>query len=56
WIVWIFVHLFGLIGFKNRAEVLINWIYNYIRFDRESRLIIRPFRKKENRSFVMDEI
>lgn len=56
WVVWIFVHLFGLIGFKNKAEVLINWIYNYVRFDRESRLIIRPYRKKENRSFVMDEI
>ena len=56
WFLWIIVHLFGLIGYKNRAEVLVNWIYNYIRFDRESRLIIRPFRKKENRSFVMDEI
>jgi NADH dehydrogenase len=56
WFLWIIVHLFGLIGYKNRAEVLVNWIYNYVRFDRESRLIIRPFRKKENRSFVMDEI
>jgi NADH dehydrogenase len=56
WLVWIIVHLFGLIGYKNRGEVLFNWIYNYVRFDRESRLIIRPYRKKENRSFVMDEI
>jgi NADH dehydrogenase len=56
WIVWIFVHLFGLIGFKNRIGVLINWLYNYIKFDRESRLIIRPYKKKESRSFVMDEI
>ena len=46
WYVWIFVHLFFLIGFRNRMVVFINWVYNYIRFDREARLIIRPFKKK----------
>ncbi len=46
WFVWMFVHLFFLIGFRNRMVVFINWVYNYIRFDREARLIIRPFKKK----------
>ncbi|WP_158850905.1 NAD(P)/FAD-dependent oxidoreductase [Algibacter sp. L1A34] len=46
WYVWMFVHLFFLIGFRNRMVVFINWVYNYIRFDREARLIIRPFKKK----------
>ncbi|PCJ93216.1 MAG: FAD-dependent oxidoreductase [Flavobacteriaceae bacterium] len=46
WFVWMFVHLFFLIGFRNRAVVFVNWVYNYIRFDREARLIIRPFKKK----------
>jgi len=46
WFVWMFVHLFSLIGFRNRAVVFLNWVYNYIRFDRETRLIIRPFKKK----------
>ncbi|MGB5274903.1 MAG: NAD(P)/FAD-dependent oxidoreductase [Flavobacteriaceae bacterium] len=45
WFVWMFVHLFFLIGFRNRVVVFINWVYNYIRFDREARLIIRPFKK-----------
>ncbi|NJB70479.1 NADH dehydrogenase [Saonia flava] len=45
WFVWMFVHLFFLIGFRNRMVVFINWVYNYIRFDREARLIIRPYRK-----------
>src|SRR5690606_33828930 len=31
WILWIFVHLFSLIGFKNKAVVFLNWVYNYIR-------------------------
>ena len=56
WFVWIFVHLFSLIGFKNKAVVLTNWIYNYIRLDREGRLIIRPFKKKDVTSFVTDEV
>ena len=51
WFVWMFVHLFSLIGFRNRAVVFFNWLYNYIRFDRESRLIIRPFKNKNNQSF-----
>lgn len=45
WFVWMFVHLYFLIGFRNRVVVFINWVYNYIRFDREARLIIRPFKK-----------
>lgn len=46
WFVWMFVHLYFLIGFRNRVVVFINWVYNYIRFDREARLIIRPFKKQ----------
>lgn len=46
WFVWMYVHLFFLIGFRNRIVVFVNWVYNYIRFDREARLIIRPFKKK----------
>jgi NADH:ubiquinone reductase (H+-translocating) len=56
WFVWMFVHLFSLIGFKNKAVVFLNWVYNYIRFDREARLIIRPFKKKHLQSFTSDEI
>ena len=48
WYVWMFVHLFFLIGFRNRMVVFINWVYNYVRFDREARLIIRPFKRKGN--------
>ncbi len=45
WFVWMFVHLFFLIGFRNRMVVFVNWVYNYIRFDREARLIIRPYKR-----------
>lgn len=45
WFVWMFVHLFFLIGFRNRMVVFVNWVYNYVRFDREARLIIRPYKR-----------
>jgi len=56
WFVWMFVHLFSLIGFKNKAVVFLNWVYNYIRFDREARLIMRPYKKRNQVSFTSDEI
>ena len=56
WFVWMFVHLFSLIGFKNKAVVFLNWVYNYIRFDREGRLIIRPYKKKSFTTFTSDEM
>jgi len=51
WFVWMFVHLFSLIGFRNKVIVFMNWAYSYIRYDRETRLIIRPFKNKNKYSF-----
>ncbi|UGS22862.1 NAD(P)/FAD-dependent oxidoreductase [Flavobacterium channae] len=56
WFVWMFVHLFSLIGFKSKAVVFLNWVYNYIRFDREARLIMRPYKKRNQVSFTSDEV
>ncbi|MFD2566238.1 NAD(P)/FAD-dependent oxidoreductase [Pseudotenacibaculum haliotis] len=55
WFVWMFVHLFSLIGFRNKVIVFMNWVYNYIRFDRETRLIIRPFKNKNKYSFRKED-
>ena len=45
WYVWMFVHLWFLVGFRNRAITFFNWVYNYINYDKGARLIIRPFKK-----------
>ena len=42
WVVWLFVHLFALIGVKNRLFVFINWVWNYFTYDQSLRLIIKP--------------
>jgi len=41
WVVWLVVHLTGLIGFRNRLIVLINWAWDYFFYDRAVRLITR---------------
>jgi NADH dehydrogenase len=41
WVVWLIVHLIGLIGFRNRLIVLINWTWDYFFYDRAVRLISR---------------
>ncbi len=46
WFLWMFVHLWFLVGFRNRVVTFFNWTYNYINYDRAARLIIRPFRRK----------
>lgn len=45
WIAWLFVHIYQLIGFRNKLMVLLNWMFNYVRHSRDLRLIIRPFKK-----------
>ena len=41
WAAWLTVHLYYLIGFRNRAVVLFSWSWNYLRKDRAIRIIIR---------------
>lgn len=49
WLVWLFVHLFQLLGVRNKVMVFINWVWNYVTYDQSLRLMIRPFvPKKEN--------
>lgn len=45
WLIWMGIHLFLLLGVKNRIAVFFNWIYNYITYDQNLRLIFRVFKK-----------
>jgi NADH:ubiquinone reductase (H+-translocating) len=46
WLFWLFIHVLKLVGFRNRAIVLIQWAYNYLTFQRGVRLITG--RRKNN--------
>ncbi len=39
WVVWLVVHILQLIGFRNRLVVLINWVWDYLFYDRPIRII-----------------
>ncbi len=39
WLAWLFVHLLFLIGFRNRIQVLAEWVWEYVTFQRGARLI-----------------
>jgi NADH dehydrogenase len=39
WLAWLFVHIFFLIGFRNRLIVLIQWAWSYFTYERGARLI-----------------
>ena len=48
WLIWMGLHLFLLLGVKNRMAVFFNWIYNYITYDQNLRLIFRAFKRSKN--------
>ncbi len=43
WFAWLALHLFQIVGVKNRIFVFVNWIYHYFTFDQSLRLIFREF-------------
>ncbi|MGB9236997.1 MAG: hypothetical protein WCC04_21515 [Terriglobales bacterium] len=39
WLAWLFIHIFFLIGFRNRIVVMVNWAWAYLTYERGARLI-----------------
>ena len=48
WMMWMGLHLVLLLGVKNRFAVFSNWIYNYITYDQNLRLIFKEFYRPKN--------
>jgi len=53
WLIWMFVHLLSIVGFRNKLVVFSNWVWNYFTYDRGTRLIIRTFVR--NKSYKQGE-
>ncbi len=47
WLIWMGLHLMLILGVKNRFFVFFNWLYNYITYDQNLRLIFREFNREE---------
>ena len=46
WLVWLFVHLFSILGTKNKLFIFLNWVWNYFTYDQSLRLVIKPWQRK----------
>ncbi|MCK4993209.1 MAG: hypothetical protein KAS29_22075, partial [Bacteroidales bacterium] len=52
WMLWSFVHLFMIVGVKNRIFIFMNWSWNYFTYDQSLRLLIRHKPSIINRSII----
>lgn len=55
WFAWLFVHLFQLLGAKNKIIVFLNWVWNYFTYDQSLRLVIKPWKKPVRVEEKVDE-
>ncbi|HEY4033488.1 MAG TPA: NAD(P)/FAD-dependent oxidoreductase [Ktedonobacteraceae bacterium] len=62
WILWLVVHIFFLVGFRNRVSVLLQWAWSYLTFQRGARLITfdylleEPEERRQWYSFMQDKL
>lgn len=50
WFVWLYVHLFSILGLKNKVFIFLNWVWNYLTYDQSLRLVIKPWRRAEKKA------
>lgn len=46
WVMWLVIHLFSLINYRNRLKTMYNWTVAYLTMDQSLRMIIKPINKK----------
>ncbi len=44
WVIWLFIHIIPLVGYRNKAKIAFNWFWSFINNNPTLRLIIRPGR------------
>ena len=54
WMLWLLVHIYFLIGFRNRAIVMFQWAWSYLTFQRGARLITYNDRPSRSAGPVKD--
>jgi len=41
WVIWVFLHIYRIIGFRNRIVIMFNWMWDYLFYDNQVRLITK---------------
>ena len=52
WLVWLFAHVYFLIGFRNRIIVMIDWAWAYFSFQSYARIVIGAWPAPADKSRV----
>jgi NADH dehydrogenase len=45
WLLWSFIHLISITGFKNKVKVSFNWMLKYFSYEKANQLIIRKYKR-----------
>ncbi len=48
WFTWWVIHIYYLVGFRNKLATMANWILNYVAYKNSSRLIVRPYLRPDD--------
>jgi NADH:ubiquinone reductase (H+-translocating) len=48
WLVWLFIHIIPIAGYRNKSKIAFNWFWSFITNDPTLRLIIRPDQKDDD--------
>ena len=56
WVLWSFIHIYGLIGFRNRFVVALSWFWSYLTYERGTRLITGPDSIAETLSTQQEQV
>jgi NADH dehydrogenase len=56
WAAWIAIHIFFLIGFRNRLVVMMEWAIAYLTYERNARIILVPRELKPRRKTATPEL
>ena len=49
WMIWMLIHLISILGMRNRLNVLLNWVWNYLTYSTSLRLLLRPVKFPERK-------
>lgn len=59
WIVWMTIHIFSLVGFRNKIITFFDWLTNYFSYDRPLGLIIKSLEvqpRKPKREIIIEKV
>ncbi|MDQ2753257.1 MAG: NAD(P)/FAD-dependent oxidoreductase [Bacteroidota bacterium] len=56
WLIWLFIHIMPLVGFRSKVSLAFNWFWSFLSNDPTLRLIIRPEKDEDMKSIVSEEI